>query len=85
MSLALMDYNTDTFVVFYNGAQVAADTMTAAGDFAVQLDIWLDTINLSDNPNPGDWAAFDNIVITPEPGTISLLMLGGLALLRRRR
>lgn len=80
-----MDYNTDTFTMFYNGEQVASDTMTSSnGDFADQLDIWLDTINLVDNPNPGDWAAFDNIVITPEPGTISLLVLGGLALLRRR-
>jgi hypothetical protein len=30
-------------------------------------------------------ATFDNVVVTPEPATLSLLALGGLALLRRRR
>jgi hypothetical protein len=38
-------------------------------------------------PTYGDWAEIyvDNVVITPEPATLSLLALGGLALLRRRR
>ncbi len=80
-----VDYANNQATLFYNNAQVAQDGLTAAGVFADQLDIWLDTIDLEDNPNPGDWAAFDNIVITPEPATLSLLALGGLALLRRRR
>ena len=32
-----------------------------------------------------DYAYIDNIVLTPEPATLGLLALGGLALLRRRR
>jgi hypothetical protein len=35
---------------------------------------------------PGDWAAnWVGVNVTPEPATLSLLALGGLALLRRRR
>ena len=32
-----------------------------------------------------DACAFDNIILTPEPGTLSLLALGGLLSMRRRR
>ena len=81
----LLDYAADSVTVFYDGAQVAQDTLTGVGSgYADTLDIWLDTVPLADNPNPGDWAAFDDIVITPEPATIGLLLIGGLALLRRR-
>jgi len=34
--------------------------------------------------NTGEWN-IDNIVVTPEPATLSLLLLGGLGVLRRRR
>ncbi|MCP4248015.1 MAG: PEP-CTERM sorting domain-containing protein [bacterium] len=41
----------------------------------------------SSDPNDSDLnvTLIDNVVVTPEPATLSLLALGGLALLRRRR
>jgi hypothetical protein len=34
---------------------------------------------------PGSQIYLDNIILTPEPATLSLLALGGLMALRRRR
>lgn len=80
-----VDYGNDQVTVFYNGAQVAQDTLTGIGSgYADQLDIWLDTIPLADNPSPSDYVTFDDIYITPEPSTLSVLLLGAVALLRRR-
>jgi hypothetical protein len=80
-----VDYGSDQVTVYYNGAQVAQDTLTGVGSgYADQLDIWLDTVALEDNPSPSDYMMFDDIYITPEPTTLSVLLLGGLALLRRR-
>jgi len=49
----------------------------------------LKIVNSTDQvPEPGDTPCvygFDNVVLTPEPATIALLGLGGLALLRRKR
>ena len=36
-------------------------------------------------PISGDAVGYDDFVIVPEPATLSLLALGGLALLRRKR
>lgn len=80
-----LDYNSDMVTVYYNGVQVAQDAMTSSsGDAADQVDIWLDTIALGDNPNPGDWMHIDDISIVPAPAGISLLALAGLGLRRRR-
>jgi hypothetical protein len=47
-------------------------------------DTWFQ-INFGSNTNPGYCKFYvDNITLTPEPATMSLLALGGLALLRRR-
>jgi hypothetical protein len=80
-----IDYGNNQVTVYYNGAQVAQNTLTGVGSgYADQLDIWLDTVALADNPSPSDYMMFDDICITPEPTTLSVLLLGGLALLRRR-
>ncbi len=80
-----LDYSTDTVTVYYNGVQVAQDTMTSTlGDGADQVDIWLDTIDLVANPNPGDWMHLDDISIIPAPASLSLLALAGLGIRRRR-
>jgi len=81
----LLDYGADSVTFFYNGAEVGSDTLTGIGvGYADTLDIWLDTIPLAENPNPGDWLHLDDIYITPEPSTLSVLVLGAVALLRRR-
>lgn len=81
-----MDYGTDMLTVYYDGVQIAQDSMTSAsGDSAYQVDIWLDTIALSDNPNAGDWMQIDDIrIVVPAPSTLSLLVLTGLVARRRR-
>lgn len=80
-----LDYNTDMVTVYYNGVQVAMDSMTSsAGDAADQVDIWLDTIALADNPNPGDWMQIDDISIIPAPAGLSLLALAAVGMRRRR-
>lgn len=80
-----IDYGADQVTVFYNGSQVAQDTLTGVGSgYADQLDIWLDTVALADNPSPSDYIQLDDITITPEPGALTLLALGAVALLRRR-
>ena len=41
---------------------------------------------ISDNwHNPGESGDFDNLNVTPEPATLALLAMGGLAMIRRRR
>ena len=42
-------------------------------------------LKVGDGGGSGSTVSFDNLALTPEPATIALLGLGGLALLRRRR
>ena len=80
-----IDYDADTMEMYYDGVMVAADTLTGDGSYADQLDIWLDTVAIADNPNPGDYMLIDDIVITPAPGALALMGLGGFVAIRRRR
>ena len=44
-----------------------------------------DYLTVRVTPDSGTYVAVDNFMLTPEPGTLGLLLIGGLALLRRRR
>ena len=81
-----MDYSTHMATFYYNGVEVASDSMTSdTGTAAGQLDIWLDTVALADNPNPGDWMHIDNIrIVVPAPASLALLGLGLMGVRRRR-
>ena len=52
-----------------------------AGDLYLRFNEYL-----NNGVNPGNtWAGLDNVAIVPEPATMSLLAIGGLALIRRRK
>ena len=42
-------------------------------------------LKLGSTTNAPRWTSWDNITVVPEPATLALLLLGGLALLRRRK
>ncbi len=42
-------------------------------------------LKLGSQSNASRWTSWDNIMVVPEPATLALLLMGGLALLRRRR
>jgi len=54
-------------------------TITVGADGLVVVATKLGTVGAA------NWACFDNITLVPEPATMALLGLSGLALLRRRR
>lgn len=82
-----MDYSTHMATFYYNGVEVASDSMTSdVGTAADQMDIWLDTVALADNPNPGDWMQIDDIrIVVPAPASLAMLGLGMAGIVRRRR
>ena len=71
-----VDVNLDTLTAdfYYNGALLTSGTWASSNIAA--MDLWPDTTSP---------VYYDNISLTPEPATLSLLALGGLALLRRRK
>ena len=44
-----------------------------------------DYLTVRVTPDSGTYVAVDNFMLTPEPGTLGLLLIGGLALLKRRK
>jgi len=78
------NFQTSTASSWYNGVlvdnNIPISGITSFTGWQIQLG------HDSDTGTPGDLVFIDNFAITvsPEPGTLTLLALGGLALLRRR-
>lgn len=77
----VIDLDNNKQTTYYNGAQVGtSDWYDAASADHMKsiaaLDLWAD--------NGGGGVCYDNISLTPEPVSLSLLALGGLLLGRRR-
>jgi hypothetical protein len=75
--------------VYRNGSLELSQTMDSDPDFTTYDDIsvwmphgyfWTDGTNYA-----YDFVSFDNITLVPEPATLAMLTLGGLAMLRRNR
>lgn len=75
-----VDLETDTADVSWR-ATTSDPWITIYSDYAVTAGCDIDNIRLE---NRSYAVGFDQISVTPEPATISLLAFGGLALLRRR-
>jgi hypothetical protein len=65
------------------GTDTAADTFTTDASGVLTVDWILDNTNNNAGANPE--AVMNFLTVTPEPATLALLVLGGLAALRRRR
>ena len=82
-----------TLTVYLNGVQVAARSGSTGGMIPWRFDVTSGALKgltsaeleLTFNAAAGQVAYLDNVAFIPEPTSIALIALGGLALLRRRR
>lgn len=82
-----IDHTTHEVALHYNGQELLNTNFGGSSTFSDSFNVWLDTINLSDNPDPNDYLLLDDITIgtVPEPGTLLMLLGAGMAMLWRRR
>lgn len=73
-----ISYDFNNGAVVYNGIGVSTGGIVAGTSFE-------EAVFICDEWNLSEFGDFDNLVITPEPGTLLLLGIGGMVLLRRRR
>lgn len=82
-----IDHTTHDVVIHYDGQEILSTNFGGDSTFSDSFNVWLDTINLSDNPDPNDYLLLDDIKITivPEPGSLIVLLGAGAAMVGRRR
>ena len=78
---AEIDLTADACEVFYGGVSLGATTWAKDGQTVNGIDV------LDIYPSTADASVmyYDDISLVPEPATMSLLALGGIALIRRRK
>jgi hypothetical protein len=76
-----MDANADTIDYYWGGSLIYSSVAGVFAGTSIEQ-----VVLISDNfHNPGETGDFDNLSVTPEPASLALLAMGGLALIRRRR
>lgn len=84
-AVLVLDYHTQLVEAYYDGVKITG----AIPEPFMEAHAGLDRINIrTDNSKPStSWMLYDDLSITatPEPASLSLLALGGLGLLLRRR
>ena len=61
------------------------DTKTAGDDWSGDIDLHDVQLSIGNSWSPASWSGTVSVTYVPEPATMSLLVLGSLAMLRRRR
>lgn len=82
-----IDHTTHDVVMHYNGQEILSTNVGGDSTFSDSFNVWLDTINLSENPDPDDYLLLDDITIqvVPEPSSLLVLLGASMTLIGRRR